>query len=116
MTNRTVAVLSAGFVGRPASSRVIPRKARIIGIAEGNIIATIMTTRSAKKSTRSDDTIVDGAIRAIRKSEDVHVAYQAAATTRATAAATGIVTRRSRIAGPWPVASPIRPRVTIVVA
>src|SRR5207245_6964433 len=80
-----------------------------IGIAEGNIIATIMTTRRAKKSTRSDDTIVDGAISAIRKPEDVHVAYQAAATTRATAAATGIVTRRSRIAGPWRVASPIRP-------
>src|SRR5439155_22314375 len=65
MTNRTVAVLSAGFVGRPASSRVIPRKARIIGIAEGNIIATIMTTRRAKKRTRSDAKIVDGANRGI---------------------------------------------------
>src|SRR2546427_12885325 len=72
-----VAASSAGFVGRPASRRVIPRNARIIGRAEGNIIATIMTTRSAKKRTRSVDRKREGAVSAIRTSAEVHVAYQA---------------------------------------
>src|SRR5881628_251018 len=94
-----VAASSAGFVGRPASRRVIPRNARIIGRAEGNIIATIMTTRSAKKRTRSVDRNREGAVSAIRASVEVHVAYQAAPTTRATAAATGTVRCRSSQAG-----------------
>ncbi len=94
-----VAASSAGFVGRPASRRVIPRNARIIGRAEGNIIATIMTTRSAKKRTRSVDRNREGAVSAIRASAEVHVAYQAAPTTRATAAATGTVRCRSSQAG-----------------
>src|SRR2546428_12666844 len=51
--NRAVAVSSAGFVGRPASRRVIPRYATIIGKADGNIIATIMTTRRGKKRTEA---------------------------------------------------------------
>src|SRR5207247_3598592 len=72
-TKRAVATLSAGFVGRPASSRIISRNAKIIGIAEGNIIATIMTTRRPKNRTRSVDAIVEGAIRAIKTSEELHV-------------------------------------------
>src|SRR5712692_349117 len=98
-TKRAVAALSAGFVGRPASRRVIPRYARIIGRAEGNIIATIMTTRRAKKRTRSVDPKREGAVSAIRTSADVHVAYQAAPTARATAAATGMVRCRRSPAG-----------------
>jgi len=90
-----VAASSAGFVGRPASRRVIPRYARIIGSAEGNIIATIMTTSRAKKRTRSVDRNREGAMSAIRTSAEVHVAYQAAPTARATAAATGMVRCRS---------------------
>src|SRR2546425_9908491 len=83
-----VAASSAGLVGRPASRRVIPRNARIIGKAEGNIIATIMTTRSAKKRTRSVERNREGDVSAIRTSAEVHVAYQAAPTARAAAAAT----------------------------
>src|SRR2546425_2971961 len=97
--NRAVAASSAGFVGRPASRRVIPRYATIIGKADGNIIATIMTTRRAKKRTRSVDRNREGAMRAIRTSAEVHVAYQAAPTARATAAATGTVKCRSSQAG-----------------
>src|SRR2546427_12905903 len=94
-----VAGSSAGLVGRPASSRVTPQIARIIGKAEGNIIATIMTTRSEKKRTRSVDRNREGAVSAIRTSAEVHVAYQAAPTARATAAATGTVRCRSSQAG-----------------
>src|SRR2546427_774051 len=94
-----VAASSAGLVGRPASRRVIPRNARIIGKAEGNIIATIMTTRSAKKKTRSVDRNREGAVSAIRTSAEFHVAYQAAPTARATAAATGTVRCGSSQAG-----------------
>src|SRR2546426_4379773 len=86
--NRAVAASSTGFVGRPASRRVIPRYATIIGKADGNIIATIMTTRRAKKRTRSVDRNREGAVSAIRTSAEVHVAYQAAPTARTTAAAT----------------------------
>src|SRR5438093_13588661 len=89
-----VAASSAGFVGRPASRRVIARYARIIGRAAGNIIATIMTTRRAKQRTRSVDRNREGAVSAIRTSAEVHVAYQAAPTARATAAATGLGSRR----------------------
>src|SRR5207244_10837065 len=78
---------------RPAANRAGQVTARIIGMAEGNIIATIMTRRSAKNRARSVDVMVDGAIRAMRKSADVHVAYHAAPTTTATAAATGMVMR-----------------------
>src|SRR5712691_175082 len=99
MMKSAVATLSAGFVGRPASRRVIPRNARIIGRAEGNIIATIMTTRSAKKRTRSVDRKREGAVSAKRTSAEVHVAYQTAPTARATAAATGTVRCRSSQAG-----------------
>src|SRR2546426_12684319 len=94
-----VAVSSAGFVGRPASRRVIPRNARIIGRAEGNIIATIMTTRSTKKRTSSVDRNREVAVSAMRTSAEVHLAYQAAPTARATAAATGTVRCRSSQAG-----------------
>src|SRR2546428_12404195 len=94
-----VAASSAGPVGRPASRRVIPRNARIIGKAEGNIIATIMTTRRAKKRTRSVDRNREGAVSAIRTSAEVHVAYHAAPTARTTAAATGTVRCRSSQAG-----------------
>src|SRR6266571_4059385 len=114
MTKRVVAALSAGFVGRPSSSRVIPRNARTIGMVEGNIIATIMTTRRAKNRTRSVDAIVEGAIRAIKKSVDVHVTYHAAATTRATATAIGMVMRRKSAVGPTRVASSMRPSVLTV--
>src|SRR5438093_13570225 len=86
-----VAASSAGFVGRPASRRVIARYARIIGRAAGNIIATIMTTRRAKKRTRSVDRNREGAVSAIRTSAEGHVAYQAAPTAKATATATGMV-------------------------
>src|SRR3989475_12562131 len=89
--NRAVTAPYAGFVGRPASRRVIPRYARTIGKADGNIIATIMTTRRAKKRTRSVDRNREGDMRAIRTSAEVHVAYQAAPTARATATATGMV-------------------------
>src|SRR5437867_3167463 len=102
-----VAALSARFVGRPPSSRVNSRKARIIGMADGSIIATIMARRRAKNRARFVDVGIDGAIRAMRKSADVHVAYQAAATTRTTAAATGIVTRRRSAVGSAGTASPI---------
>src|SRR5256886_4414156 len=88
--NSAVAASSAGFVGRPASRRVIPRYARIIGKADGNIIATIMTARRAKKRTRSVDRNREGAMRAIRTSAEVQVEYQAAPTARATATATGM--------------------------
>src|SRR2546427_8196317 len=94
-----VAVSSAGFVGRPASRRVIPRNARIIGRAEGNIIATLMTMSSAKERTRSVDRNREGAMSGIRTSAEGHVAYQAAPTARATAAATGMVRCRSSPAG-----------------
>src|SRR2546426_10487352 len=93
--NRAVAASSTGFVGRPASRRVIPRYATIIGKADGNIIATIMTTRRAKKRTRSVDRNREGAVSAIRTSAEVHVAYQAAPTARTTAAATGTARCRS---------------------
>src|SRR2546428_13502284 len=83
-----VAASSTGLVGRPASRRVIPRNARIIGRAEGNIIATIITTRSAKKSTKSVDRNREGGVSDIRTSAEVHVAYQVAPTPSATAAAT----------------------------
>src|SRR2546428_14027647 len=94
-----VAASSTGLVGRPASRRVIPRNARIIGRAEGNINATIMTTRSAKKRTKSVDRNREGGVSAIRTSAEVHEAYQGAPTTRATAAATGTVRCRSSQAG-----------------
>src|SRR6266568_223559 len=97
--NSAVAASSAGFVGRPASRRVIPRNARLMGIAEGNIIATIMTTSRAKNRRRSVEPIVNRAIWVMRESVDVHVAYHAAATTSATAIATGIVTRFQSAAG-----------------
>src|SRR2546428_8650289 len=97
--NRAVAASSAGLVGRPASRRVIPRNATIIGKADGNIIATIMTTRRTKNRTRSVDRNREGAVSAIRTSAEVHVAYQAAPTARATAAATGTVRCRSSQAG-----------------
>src|SRR2546426_3525233 len=61
-----VAVLSAGFVGRPASRRVIPRNARIIGRAQGHILATILTIRSAKRRERPVDRNRDGAKNDIR--------------------------------------------------
>src|SRR6266542_4105469 len=104
-TKRAVAALSAGFVGRPSSSRVIPWNARIIGMAEGDIIATIMTSRRAKNRTRSVEAILEGAVRAIKKSADVHVTYHAAATTRATATAIGAVMRRNSAVGPTRVAA-----------
>src|SRR5712691_13496141 len=76
-------------------------------MADGSIIATIMTRRRAKNRARSVDVILDGAIRVIRKSADVHVAYQAPATTRTTAAATGIVIRRKSAVGSAGTSSPI---------
>src|SRR2546426_3992507 len=97
--NRAVAASSAGFVGRPASRRVIPRYATIIGKADGNIIATIMTTRRAKQRMRSVDRKREGAVSAIRASAEVHGADQAAPTARATAAATGTVRCRRSQAG-----------------
>src|SRR3989475_2664856 len=63
-----VAVLSAGFVGRPASRRVIPRNARIIGRGEGHMIATMTTTRRAKKRTRAADRNREGAMSGHRTS------------------------------------------------
>src|SRR6266508_339186 len=110
-TKRAVAALSAGFVGRPSSSRVIPWNARIIGMAEGNIIATIMTSRRAKNRTRSVEAILEGAVRAIKKSADVHVTYHAAATTRATATAIGMFNRRKSAVGPPRVAYSMPPAV-----
>src|SRR5256885_17053810 len=50
-----VAVLSAGFVGRPASRRVLPRNARIIGRAAGHIIPTLKTASRAQKRTKVAD-------------------------------------------------------------
>src|SRR2546426_5181955 len=73
-----VAVLSAGFVGRPASRRVIPRDARIIGRAEGNNIATIMTMSSAEKRARAVDRNREGAMGAIREVAEGPVADQGA--------------------------------------
>src|SRR3989475_10691124 len=60
--NRAVAGASAGFVGRPASRRGIPRDATIIGKADGNIIPALMTTRRAQKRTKCVERHMEGAV------------------------------------------------------
>src|SRR5439155_2477926 len=87
----------AGRVGRPASKRVIPWNATIMGSAAGNIIATIITTMSPKNN--ATPTAPSGApiTRNVISYVDVdHVRYHAATTRIATSTATGIVIRRRR--------------------
>src|SRR2546421_4623152 len=67
-----------------------------MGNADGSIIATIITMISAKNRARSVAPTAEGAVSNIVGFDDVHVTYQAIATTKPTAAATGIVRRRSR--------------------
>src|SRR5205807_10161050 len=85
--------------GCPFSRRVRPWYARAIGSADGSIIATIITTMSAKKRARSVDPNVAGAITAIARSDEVQVTYHATATRAATPTPTGIVRRRSKFGG-----------------
>src|SRR6266508_3566171 len=83
-------------MGAPPSSRVRPRYARIIGRADGSIIATIMTTMTAKNAAAYepvDSIAVCGDMKDIVTSCVVQTTYHERATTSATSAATGIVTR-----------------------
>src|SRR6266705_6665714 len=98
--NSAVAVASAGFVGRPASRRVIPRNARIIGRAAGSIIATIITTMRAKKTPTPETPVGTPIARNdIAKSDVDQVTYEAAATRTTTRPAMGTVIRRRRAGG-----------------
>src|SRR2546429_10029242 len=67
-----------------------------MGNADGSIIATIITTISAKNRARSVAPTAEGAVSILVRFDDAHVTYQAIDTIRPTAAATGIVRRRSR--------------------
>src|SRR2546427_2753734 len=67
-----------------------------MGNADGSIIATIITTISAKNRARSVAPTAEGAVSILVRFDDAQVMYQAIDTTRPTAAATGIVRRRSR--------------------
>src|SRR2546427_13002826 len=67
-----------------------------MGNADDSIIATIITMISAKNRARSVAPTAEGAVSSIAGFDDVHVTYQAIATTKPTAAATGIVRCRSR--------------------
>src|SRR5256885_16741431 len=67
-----------------------------MGNADGSIIATIITTISAKNRARSVAPTAEGAVSILVRFDDAQVTYQAIDTTRPTAAATGIVRRRSR--------------------
>src|SRR5438105_10325839 len=98
-TKATVPRTSAGLLGCPFSRRVRPWYARAIGSADGSIIATIITTMSAKKRTRTGDPNAAGAISAFAKSDEVQVTYHARTTKAATPRPTGIVRRRNRFAG-----------------
>src|SRR2546426_220526 len=95
--NRGVPTLSAGLTGRPFSSRVNPRYATIIGSADGSIIATIMTTRIARKSVRATGSakVLAGSRRIVVTPAVVHVTYHARTTTAPTSTAIGKVTDRN---------------------
>src|SRR3989442_6621278 len=101
-----VPTTSAGFVGCPFSRREIPWYARAIGTADGSIIATIITTMRAEKRAMSVEPNVEGAMSIIVRSEEAHVTYHATATIAMTAAATGIVRRRSKSGTAGETASP----------
>src|SRR5256885_5098964 len=78
-----------------------------MGNADGSIIATIITTISAKNRARSVAPTAEGAMSIIVRFDDAHVTYQAIDTIRPTAAATGIVRRRSRSGTAGDTASPM---------
>ena len=67
-----------------------------MGNADGSIIATIITMISAKNRARSVAPTAEGEMSIIVRFDEAHVTYQAIDTIRPTAAATGIVRRRSR--------------------
>src|SRR3990172_11571246 len=89
---------SAGFVGRPSSSRVMPRYARIMGRADGSIIATIITTSKMRKtaSTAGFEVVISGIMSSFIRSVEDHVTYHATATAITTNMAIGAVRCRRR--------------------